>query len=120
MPRKGEHKYTAQQLQAHADQYLKDCKENGKIPFLIGLANKLDVDASTLSDWSKENTSYAKVVKRVKRQAEQALIDKAITENKPVFPIFLLKSVFGYQESSKLDITTNGESLGVVQLPAKE
>jgi len=120
MPRKGEHKYSAEQLSKLADEYIKDCTTAGKIPFLVGFANKLDVEPATLSDWSKENRSYAKVLKRIKRICEERIIDKGLTENKPVFPIFLLKSVFGYSDMQRIDITTNGESVGVVMLPERK
>lgn len=120
MPRKGTKKYSSLELSTKADEYIKECKESGKVPFLVGLANRLEIDASTLSDWAKENTAYAKVIKRVKQHAEEGLINKGLNENKPVFPIFLLKSVFQYQEAAnKLHVTTNGQ-LGVVMLPTKQ
>jgi hypothetical protein len=120
MARKGEYKYSANELEKKAEEYIKECKEAGKIPFLIGFANKLDVDQDTLTNWSKENTSYRRILKKVRRTGEQMLIDKALTENKPVFPIFLLKSVFGYSDMQKIDITSNGAQVGVVMLPERK
>src|ERR1044072_2339590 len=120
MPRKGEHKYSANEREKKADEYIKETLTAGKIPFLVGFANKLDVDPATLSDWSKDNRSYAKVIKRIKRISEERLIDKGLTENKPVFPIFLLKSVFGYSDMQKIDITSNGAQVGVVMLPERK
>ena len=118
MPKKGERKYTADQLEKLANEYIKECKESGKVPFLVGLANKLEIDQSRLYDWEKVNPSYALSIKKVRQMSEQMLIDKAINENKPVFPIFLLKSKFGYQEAAqKIDLSTTIQ--GVIQLPEK-
>ena len=52
---------------------------------------------------------------------ENALLNKGLNENKPVFSMFLLKAKHGYIESQyqKVDLNVSG-SLAVVQMPSKK
>lgn len=102
-----------------SEEYLAECKETGQIPFLGELAVRCGVSADTVTEYSK-SPLYSPVVKRVKQHTENGLIRKGLNENKPVFPIFLLKSLFSYVEANKLDITSNGETLGVIELPQRK
>lgn len=99
--------------------YLLECKTKKNVPFLSGLAEYLDIDYSTLNRYV-QNASYARYIKKVQLASENGLINKGLNENKPVFPIFLLKAKFGYIEQQKMDITSNGETLGIVALPERK
>lgn len=115
---KGSKKVAIGVFQQAAEEYLAECKAQKKVPFLSMFAEKLDIDDTTLSRYA-HFAEYAKCIKKIKLASENALIYKALSENKPIFPIFLLKSKFGYIEQQKLDITSDGQALGVVQLPAR-
>jgi hypothetical protein len=100
-----------------SEEYLAECKENKTVPFLQGLAQKLNIDTDTIYSYAKLQR-YAAYTKRVRQASENALIQRGLESGKPIMPIFLLKSLFSYQEQGKLDITSNGETIGVVALPA--
>jgi hypothetical protein len=99
------------------DEYLQECIDNKTVPFLQGLAQKLNIDTDTITSYGKLQR-YTAQVKRVRQASENALIQRGLESGKPIMPIFLLKSLFSYQEQAKLDITSNGETIGVVALPA--
>lgn len=95
-------------------EYVKECTELKKIPFLTGLALKLGISKEAMNDYAKR-PHYDKIIKSVDLLTETMVLDKGLTENKPVFPIFLLKAKFGYQEAAqRVDLTVNP---GVVTLP---
>ncbi len=100
------------------DGYLVECEKNKKVPFMIELARLLGIDKDNLTDYSRR-PHFAEHIKRVKEASETALLRKVVDDNKPVGGIFLLKSMFQYVEQQKVDLTSNGQTLGVVQLPGK-
>jgi len=118
MALKGENKVTPKQFKEITEKFLKDCKDNNTVPLLAKYEYLLGISDKTLASY-RLKPEYASTIKRVEKAQEIALLEKGINENKPVFPIFLLKSKHNYQESSKLDLTSNGQTLGVVQLPQK-
>lgn len=101
-----------------ADEYLEECKQNSRTPLLTGYALKLGISKDTLTDYSKRS-HYSEVVKRLDLITETMIQTKVLDDNKPVGGIFLLKAKFGYIEQQKLDLTSNGQTLGVVQLPQR-
>jgi len=115
---KGSRKVAIDNFIKAIDDYLQECEDKKQVPFLSVLAQKLDIDAGTLGRYQR-HAEYARHIKRVQRATENGLIQKGLNDNKPVFPIFLLKSKFGYIEQQKVDLTSNGETLGVVQLPTR-
>ena len=119
MPLLGENKITPQQFKKKAEEYVKSCIENKSIPFLTGLANYCGISKDTLTRY-KDKPSYSDVIKRIDALSEEMIWNKGLNENKPVFPIFLLKSKFGYSETQKIDLTSNGQTLGVIQVPTKK
>lgn len=114
------HKYklTPKQLKEGIEDFLEICKKDNRIPLVASLCLFLKINDDTLSEYRK-NPKYAAIVKRYDLEYEQAVLRKGLEENKPVMPIFLLKAKFNYRETANLDITSNGQALGVVQLPPK-
>ena len=103
------------------ESYLDDCKSQNKIPFQQELALKLGIAKSTLSEGYSKKPLYAELIKRVSQLTEIGLLQKGLYENKPVFPMFLLKSKFGYieQQYQKVDLNLSGE-LCIVEMPPKK
>lgn len=99
-----------------AELYISKCEEEKRIPFKIELAYLLNISKDTLTDYSKR-PRYSDVIKRLETKTETGLVRYGIESNKPIMSIFLLKALHGYKEESKLDITSNGETLGVVNMP---
>lgn len=116
---KGKKKVAIGVFQDAVREYLAECEATKQVPFLGVLAQRLDIDAGTLSRYA-QFSQYAEYIKKVQQASENGLINKGLNDNKPVFPIFLLKAKFGYIEQQKVDLTSNGETLGVVQLPARK
>jgi hypothetical protein len=118
MARKGQTKVTPAQLTAKATEYLEDCKKNNRVPLLIEFAYNLDISRDTLWKY-QEIPSLADPLKKVEEAQEIALISKGLNDNKPVFPIFMLKAKHKWVEQQKVDITSGGEAVGIVMLPSK-
>lgn len=118
MPQKGDKKIAIDNFKDGVKAYLAECKLKKNVPFLSGLAEYLDIAMDTLSRY-EQNSSYRVHIKKVRLASENGLINKGLNENKPVFPIFLLKAKFGYIEQQKVDLTSNGETLGVIALPQR-
>ena len=116
MPNKGQTKLNRATLKSKAEEYLNKCKDDNKVPLLKELCYSLGISDETLTRY-KGKSEFMDIIKKVESAQEIALVRKGIDDNKPVFSIFMLKSKHNYQEASKLDITSNGASIGVVQLP---
>lgn len=103
----------------HTEEFLLECEQNGKVPFLVGLALKCGIDKDTLYGY-RENAQYAKYIKKVQNVSENRLLDLvANAKGASINQIFLLKAAHGYTETNKTDITSNGKPLGVVILPQR-
>ncbi len=102
------------------NEYLEYCEKNKQIPLIKKLAVLLGIDTDTLVNYRKK-PHYSAILKRIDDLTEIALLEKGINENKPVFPMFLLKSKFGYVEQQyvKADVSLSG-SLGFSPLPSKK
>ena len=100
--------------------YLKACTDTKKVPLLQELALLLGVERETLWKY-RQKSPYGNVIKRIDEMTEIALLNKGISENKPVFTMFLLKSKYGYveQQYQKVDLNVHGQ-LGVIQMPGKK
>lgn len=102
-----------------ADDYIAKCELEKGIPLLMEFAYLLDIGDDTLRKYG-DSPSYSKALKKVEKAQEIALVKYGITSNKPVFSIFLLKAKHGYKDMNNIDFTSNGETIGVVQLPARQ
>lgn len=118
MPRIYKAKVSPAEVSRVIDAYLAECITKKRVPFMIEVALKLGISQDTLTSYLQK-PAYADVIKKLKNSTELALLRKVIDDNKPVGGIFLLKSLFKYVEGDKLDITSNGQTLGVVQLPTR-
>ncbi len=100
--------------------YVKECDTKNRIPLLGELALLCGVDTDTLGKY-RQKPKYGGIIKRIDQMQENALLNKGLNENKPVFSIFLLKAKHGYIESQyqKVDLNVSGQ-LAVVQMPAKK
>ncbi len=119
MPNKGQTKVTPKELKEKANEYLDQCYKNGSVPLFVEFAYLLGISDDTVTKY-RNKPEFSGTLKRVEKAQEIALIKKGITDNKPVMSIFMLKAKHGYIEQQKLDVTTNGNPLGVVMLPNKQ
>jgi len=105
-------------FQRIADEYVEECTASNRTPLLTGLALKLDISKEAMNDYSKR-PHYDNIIKRIDLITETKIQTKVLDDNKPVGGIFLLKAKFGYRDTQSIDLTSNGETLGVVELPSR-
>lgn len=99
--------------------YLSKCAENNEVPFLGEVALLCGIDRHTLWEY-KEKPGYGSLIKKIEQIGENLLFRKVANGNGVnANQMFLLKAKYGYSETSKMDITTGGKSLGVVMLPKR-
>lgn len=113
---------TREIVESAIDRYIRDCSNDlGEIvkePLMIELALILGVDPSTLWAYSKR-PDYAQAIKRVKILGEMFLNRTMEGDKANQNAMFKLKTRHGYIEQQKVDITTAGQPLGVIQLPTR-
>lgn len=103
------------------DYIVKCSNEKGELikePLLIEVALLLDIDPSTLYEYSKR-PDYAGAIKRIKTLGEMFLNRTMEGDKANQNAMFKLKTRHGYIEQQRLDVTTNGAPLGVIQLPSR-
>ena len=98
---------TEEELQKGIDEYFKDC-DNRELPYTMsGLAESLDIDRDTLTNYGKRDLFSAQIKKakqKVERQLEEnALMGKA----NATFTIFNLKNNYGWRDT--VEVTNNNE-----------
>lgn len=90
--------------------YLKKCREKPSIPYLQEIADMLDVDKDTISDWANkkledkitlEHPEFYRLIKRVENLQELRLNQRLMGRHNPTGAIFLLKTKHKYIETEK-------------------
>lgn len=97
----------------------------GDLPTVAGLAIYLDVARDTIYAWAKLDTPLGKqfsdTVERLTEIQEWKLIGKSLkNEYNPSISKLLLSSNHGYAESSKIDHTTGGKKIALVEFVGHE
>lgn len=94
------------------------------IPTVEGLALYIDVNKATVYKWCQEtgelNTQFNDIVSKLRDTKAKVLQNKGVTGEFQQKISALLLGHEGYREKQDIDVTTQGEKLGVVILPAKE
>lgn len=94
------------------------------IPTVEGLCLYIDVSKSTVYDWCKDegemHKEFSDIVSKLRETKAKVLQNKGVTGDFNAKIAGLLLGREGYAEKVENDITTGGEKLGVVILPAKE
>lgn len=97
MPRKGEYKYTSQELDQRVDDYFTFCDERARKPTRPGLAHWLQVDEKSLDNWedndgnkygdlSPTTPGHSTIIKRAMLRIRDGLEQRTDT-----MALFLLK-----------------------------
>lgn len=97
--------------------------EGDVVPTVEGLALYLKISKDTIYAWCKdpEKELFSDVIGTLKAKQGHLLIQGGLKNDfSSVISKLLLSSKHDYSEKNQTDITTNGESLGVVILPPKE
>lgn len=118
MALKGDRKVNPITFKTVIDKYIKDCTTNNKRPLKSEVAYLLGIDKDTLTNYRLDKR-YNEPIKRIELLSETYLNRRLDDTSSNPNAIFGLKAQHGYIETSKVDVTTNGQTLGVVQLPQK-
>ena len=112
-------KYTTnKELVERIDDYFNSLEETGKLPTITGLAYHLGFSSRQSIYEYQENPTFGDSVKRARLAIEASLEQYLLNSKTPAGIIFSLKNM-GWSDQQKLDITTNGQSIGVVKLPSR-
>lgn len=96
-----------------ADNYLIECKNARKIPFLEEFAERLRVSTDSLKRWSEANEDFCGAVDRI--MDHQRLTLKTLGIKSPSVIIFLLKSDHGMIETDRIQHEgKGGEPLSII------
>lgn len=86
---------------------------------ISGLALYLGFN-STAGLWNYEQSpKYGDAIKRAKYRIENQLERRLQQGKPPIGLIFALKNRFGWQDKRDMDITSGGQTLGVIALPER-
>lgn len=106
-------------LQLKIDSYFALIKESREVPTVTGLALHLGfADRRSLFEYG-QTAKYGPTVKKARAIIENAIEQRLLTGKPPIGLIFWLKNNAGWNDKQDLDITSNGETLGIVQLPVR-
>ena len=91
--------------------YFQHCADNDRKPQLIGMANWLGVDRSTINSWKRgehRTETHSPIIKKAIDTLEELWVD--YMQNGKVNPgagIFLGKNLFGYKDVADVVVTPN-------------
>lgn len=99
------------QVEQRIADYFRHCAENDRKPQLIGMANWLGVDRSTVNSWKRGEyraETHSPIIKKSIDILEELWVD--FMQNGKVNPgagIFLGKNLFGYKDVADVVVTPN-------------
>lgn len=99
------------QVEMRIKQYFRDCLDNDMKPNVVGLADWIGVDQTTLTRWKRGDfraETHCPLIKRAYMKLEELWVD--YMQNGKINPpsgIFLGKNMFGYKDVQDMVITPN-------------
>ena len=106
-----------EQVKQRITEYFQHCAENDRKPQLIGMANWLGVDRSTINSWKRgeyRTETHSPIIKKAIDFLEELWVD--YMQNGKVNPgagIFLGKNLFGYKDVADVVVTPNNPMQGL-------
>ena len=106
-----------EQVKRRIGEYFRHCAENDRKPQLIGMANWLGVDRSTINSWKRgeyRGETHSPIIKKAIDTLEELWVD--YMQNGKVNPgagIFLGKNLFGYKDVADVVVTPNNPMQGM-------
>lgn len=105
------------QVEHRITDYFQHCVDNDRKPQLIGMANWLGVDRSTVNSWKRGEyraDTHSPIIKKAIDFLEELWVD--YMQNGKVNPgagIFLGKNLFGYKDVADVVVTPNNPMQGL-------
>lgn len=100
-----------EQVKTRIGDYFIFCVDNDRKPNMVGIANWLGVDPTTLSSWKRgeyRSSTHSPIIKKAVMILEELWVD--YMQNGKINPasgIFLAKNMFGYKDVQDVAITPN-------------
>lgn len=105
------------------DERIKDYFEvesiNNKLPTLSGLTLHLGFSQLNALYEYEQTPKFGKSIKKARLIIENALESALISGKPPIGLIFALKNRFKWQDKQDVDITSGGETIGVIAMPTR-
>lgn len=104
--------------------YFDHCVENGRKPQIVGMANWLGIDRSTLNSWKRgeyRGATHSPIIQAAINAIEEMWID--FMQNGKVNPaagIFLAKNFFQYADTQQVVVTPNNPYQGATEDELKQ
>lgn len=110
---------TEKDLQEGIDKYFQECNER-ELPYTMsGLAESLDIDRRTLTNYSN-NDLFFPLIKKAKQKVERQLEENALMgKSNSTFTIFNLKNNYGWRDQVEVkndnELSKLDELLGAIK-----
>lgn len=96
-----------------AEEYLQECKNARKVPFLEEFSGRIGVSEDSVKRWTEANEDFCGAIERIKDHQRLAL--KTLGLKSPSVIIFLLKANHGMIETEKIQHEgSEGEPLSII------
>lgn len=100
--------------------YFQDIQIKQSVPTISGLSLYLGF-SSVQSLYEYEQTpKFGESIKKARSAIENVLETRLVEGKPPIGLIFALKNRFKWQDKQDVDITSNGETLGIIELPQRK
>jgi hypothetical protein len=100
-----------QEFDEKVDRYFDECKTEGVIPTITGMAVYLDTSRETLREY-KERAEFVDSIKKALDRCQSTLEGMALANKaNPTMAIFSLKNNYGWVDKTETDVTTNGNDI---------
>lgn len=91
-----------------------------KMPTIEGFSLYLGVTKSSLYEWEEKHPEFSYALGKIRTEQHNRLVEKGLSgDYNSTITKLMLSNNHGYSEKTEQDITSKGESLGVVMLPHK-
>lgn len=99
------------QVQQRVEEYFMHCIENDRKPNIVGMANWLGVDRTTLASWKRgeyRSDTHSHLIQKYCQLLEEQWYDYMMNGKvNPASGIFLGKNVFAYSDTQNIVVTPN-------------
>lgn len=99
------------QVENRIKQYFQHCADNDRKPQIVGMANWLGVDRTTLNSWKRgeyRTETHSHIIKKAVDMLEEMWVDYMQSGKiNPASGIFLGKNFYGYKDNQDIIITPN-------------
>ena len=113
--------WTEEDMTREINDFFNYCFDNGVKPAKAGLALWLACSKVQLWEWETKPEKYgfkSNLIQQASLIMEQSYLGRA--EQYPTANLFLLRTSHGYIDASKVDVTTNGQSIGTTPAEVDE